>query len=316
MNLNPKKILVAGDFMLDVYTIGDVQRISPEAPVPVLRVSDESRRAGGAGNAILNLVSLGMEVVALGRVGVDEGGDHFVQALADEGVDVSSVMRDPSFQTPIKNRMIAAGQQLVRIDYETPSTLSSTLENEISAALPTLLKGVDMVAISDYAKGFLSPPLLCTLIEQARSYQIPVVVDPKGRDFTRYRGSTLIKPNLSEALTAAGLGFEATLDEVAHHILQEVGIETLMVTRSQEGISLFNGETRQDFPAQVHDLKDVTGAGDTVLAVVTAALANHMTLAEAAELANIAAGIAIERIGCARVSKSDLYTRSSVLNPK
>lgn len=295
--------------MLDVYTIGDVQRISPEAPVPVLRVTEESRRPGGAGNAILNLVSLGMEVVALGRVGNDGGGSQFVEALAEEGVDVSSIVRDPGFRTPLKNRMIAAGQQLVRIDYEKTTQMETRLEQEVCAMLPSLLKDVDIVAISDYAKGFLTLPLLSELIELARAYKIPVIVDPKGRDFLRYRGATLIKPNLSEAVAAAGLGVEATLDEIARQILDEVAIETLMITRSKEGISIFDGNARQDFPARVHEIKDVTGAGDTVLAVVTAALANRMSLADAAELANLAAGIAIERIGCARISLADLSAR-------
>ncbi|MCC5831885.1 MAG: D-glycero-beta-D-manno-heptose-7-phosphate kinase [Chlamydiales bacterium] len=309
VKFDSKRILVAGDFMLDVYTIGDVQRISPEAPVPVLRVVDESRRPGGAGNAILNLVSLGMEVVALGRVGRDEAGSHFIESLAKEGVDISAIESDPDCRTPLKNRMIAAGQQLVRIDYESPAPLSAPLEQKITEALPTLLKGIDVVALSDYAKGFLTPSLLSELIDLARAYKIPVIVDPKGRDFLRYRGATLLKPNLSEAIEAAGLGAEATLDEVAHQILDEVALETLMITRSKEGISIFDGSTRKDFPARVHEIKDVTGAGDTVLALVTVALANGMNLADAAELANIAAGIAIERVGCARITLADLAAR-------
>lgn len=304
-----KRILVAGDFMLDIYTIGDVLRISPEAPVPVLRVTDVTRRPGGAGNAILNLVSLGMEVVPLGRVGNDEGGDHFIDSLVKEGIDISAIARDPDFQTPLKNRMIAAGQQLVRIDYESPVRIGPSLEQKICSALPSLLKGIDVVAISDYAKGFLTLPLLSELIDQSRAHKIPVIVDPKGRDFLRYRGATLIKPNLSEAIAAAGLGAEATLDDIARQILDEVAIEKLMITRSKEGISIFDGDSRQDFPARVHEIKDVTGAGDTVLAVVTAALANRMNLAQAAELANVAAGIAIERIGCVRISLADLSAR-------
>ncbi len=304
-----KRILVAGDFMLDVYTMGEVQRISPEAPVPVLRVTDENRLPGGAGNAVLNLVSLGMEVVALGRVGSDEGGGHFLASLEQEGVDVSAILEDSQFRTPLKNRMIAAGQQIVRIDYETPMLLSQEHEKRLSVGLPKLLQGIDVVAISDYAKGFLTPTLLAELIGHARHLGIPVVVDPKGRDFRRYSGATLIKPNLSEAIAAAGLGIEATLDEVAQQILHEVGIETLMITRAKEGISLFDRESRQDFSACVHEIKDVTGAGDTVLSVVTAALANKMGLAEAAELSNVAAGIAIERVGCARISLADLMAR-------
>jgi len=305
-----KKILVIGDFLLDVYTFGEVVRISPEAPVPVLCVTHESRRPGGAGNAILNLISLGMEVLAVGRVGNDVGGSTFLQAMANEGVDTRGILCDPSFQTPVKNRMIAAGQQIVRIDYEKPTPLCQQLEKELVALLPKLLNGVHMVAISDYAKGLLTPSLLGQVICASKERDIPVVVDPKGLDFHRYQGATLIKPNYSEAVGAAGLGMEATLDDVAARILHNVDIETLMITRSKEGISVFDRQGgREDFPAQVHEVKDVTGAGDTVLAIITAALANRLSIAEAAKLANIAAGIAIERIGCARISLADLSAR-------
>lgn len=305
--IKSKKILVIGDLMLDVYTFGDVVRISPEAPVPVLRVISESRRPGGAGNVILNLISLGMEVVAVGRVGNDVGGSTFLQEMAKEGVDARGIICDSSFQTPLKNRMIAAGQQIVRIDYEHSTPLSAQLEKEVVSTLPKLLNQVEMVAISDYAKGFLTPSLLAEVIKIAKCAGVPVIVDPKGRDFTRYRGATLIKPNYSEALDAAGLGHEATLDDVACRIFRDIDVETLMVTRSKEGISVFGRQgERQDFPARVHEIKDVTGAGDTVLAVVTAALANQLSLAEAAELANVAAGIAIKRVGCARISLDDL----------
>lgn len=305
-----KRVLVVGDLMLDVYTVGEVERISPEAPVPVLRVQEENHRAGGAGNAILNLLSLGMEVIALGRVGDDRAGRHFLEAMAKEDVDTRGIVTDPAFQTPMKNRMIATGQQLVRIDYEHPSLLDSSLEKEIVKMLPQLLEGIEIVAISDYAKGFLTPTLLAEVIGEAQCREIPVIVDPKGMDFSRYGGATLIKPNLAEAIAAAGLGMEATLDEVAARILEEVGIETVVVTRSKEGISIFNRHAgRKDFPAHVHEVKDVTGAGDTVLAVMTAALANRLDVAEAANLANLAAGIAIERIGCARISLAELTSR-------
>lgn len=313
--LTGKRILVAGDLMLDIYTLGEVERISPEAPVPILRVIEESRRPGGAGNAILNLISLGMEVVALGRIGSDEGGKGLLEALFCEGVETASIYRDPYFQTPLKNRMIAAGQQLVRIDHEKPSSLQPDIEQTIIASLPNLLKHIDTIALSDYGKGFLTPNLLRALIDQANLQGIPVIVDPKGRDFARYRGASVIKPNLNEAIAAAGLGAEATLDEVASHLLKTIAIETLMITRSKEGISLFSNTGRSDFPAQVHEIKDVTGAGDTVLAIVTAALANGISLSEAAELANIGAGIAIEQIGCARVSLSDLESRCILMKP-
>ncbi|MCH9626001.1 MAG: Bifunctional protein HldE [Chlamydiales bacterium] len=311
VDLQSKKILVAGDLMLDVYTLGEVQRISPEAPVPVLRVTEERHRPGGAGNAILNLISLGMEVIAMGRIGQDRRGQDLLQDLAKEDVDTLGIVSDSTFQTPIKNRMMAAGQQIVRVDHEHPSPLSKTLEKQMIDSLPKLLEDVDVVAISDYAKGFLTPTLLTHVIKAAKKRSIPVIVDPKGLDFSRYQGVTVIKPNLSEAIAAAGLGVEATLDEIAQQILQDVAIETLLITRSKEGMSLFSrGQKRNDFPAEVHEIVDVTGAGDTVLAVFAAALANQLELDEAVYLANIAAGIAIERIGCARISLSDLMKRA------
>lgn len=305
----PKKVLVAGDFMLDAYTLGEVQRISPEAPVPILRVTEESSRPGGAGNAVLNLISLGMEVSVIGRLGTDAAGDAVLEAMEGEGVHLNGMFRDPQFRTPVKNRMIAQGQQILRIDYERPTPLTSSQEVAINHKLPQLLEGIDVVAISDYGKGLLTPAFLAALILECRKREIPVVVDPKGRDFKRYRGATLIKPNLSEAIAAAGLVETASLDEVAAHILKETLIEVLMITRSKEGISIFDGVKRQDFPTQVHEVKDVTGAGDTVLAVICAALANGLELSDAAKLANVAAAIAIERIGCARISIADLSAR-------
>jgi D-beta-D-heptose 7-phosphate kinase/D-beta-D-heptose 1-phosphate adenosyltransferase len=308
-----KKILLLGDIMLDVYTMGEVVRISPEAPVPILRVLGEEQRPGGAGNAILNLVSLGMDVVAMGRIGRDAAGEAILQALRVEQVDVSGLLYDSSFRTPLKNRMIAAGQQIVRIDYEEITPLSSFLEREAITLLSSLLNHVHLVAISDYGKGFLSPLLLQQLISQAKRAGIPVIVDPKGRDFSRYSGVTLIKPNLAEATAAAGVGIEASLEEIAHRILGSVEVDQLMITRAREGISLFSPTLqRTDFPAHVHEIKDVTGAGDTVLAVIAAAFANGWTMGEAAYLANTAAGMVIEKLGCARVTSAELAARLSL----
>lgn len=182
-HIKRKRILVIGDLMLDVYTFGEVLRISPEAPVPVLRVTHESRRPGGAGNAILNLVSLGMEVVAAGRVGNDVAGSHFLQEMAKEGVDARGVFCDSSYQTPQKNRMIASGQQIVRIDYEQPKPLHPQVEKEVVAYLPKLFEKVEMIAISDYAKGFLTPSLLAEVIRQREKAGYPCDRRPQGDGF-------------------------------------------------------------------------------------------------------------------------------------
>lgn len=309
-SLGSKKILVAGDLMLDTYTIGKVRRISPEAPVAVVQVHKEEHRPGGAGNVILNLISMGVEVAALGRIGDDIYGSFLLDAFSKEGVDISGLMQQPGYMTPVKNRIIADSQQIVRVDHEVISPLPEMLEQQICEKLPILMQGIHLVAISDYGKGFLSHTLLNALIEYAKSAGIPIISDPKGVDFAKYSGSTIIKPNLSEAYTASNLPSDASLDQVAEKVLLLSQSDMVMVTRSEHGISLFHKDGgRQDFPVRVREVKDVTGAGDTVLAMLACALANELSVLEAVQLSNIAAGLAIERFGCARITLGDLARR-------
>jgi rfaE bifunctional protein kinase chain/domain len=297
--ISPQKILLAGDLLLDTYTIGKVGRISPE-----------ENRPGGSGNAALNLVSMGAEVTILGRVGSDKSGEQLIQALKNEKIDVRGIIEQRGFPTPVKNRVIANNQQIVRIDYEEITPIPLDLEKKAIAMLPELLEGVKIVAISDYGKGFLSLALLKALISHAKERGIAVIVDPKGYDFSKYRGATIIKPNLSEVFAAANLTMEAPLHLAAERVLQSVEAEILMVTRSEAGISLFHKDgIREDYPVQIREVNDVTGAGDTVLAMLTCALASGLSIGEAAQLSNIAAGIAIEHFGCARVTLSQLARR-------
>ncbi|MBA3957212.1 MAG: D-glycero-beta-D-manno-heptose-7-phosphate kinase [Parachlamydiaceae bacterium] len=305
-----RKVLVAGDLMLDTYTIGKVQRISPEAPVAVVLVQREEHRPGGAGNVILNLVSLGAQVVAVGRIGADPAGRHMQHALSEEGVDTRGIFVQKDLMTPVKNRVLADSQQIVRVDHEWKTVLSHELEQEIIAKLPELLKEVDVVAISDYGKGFLSKGFLAALISEAKKQKIPVIADPKGVDFSKYKHATIVKPNLGEAYAAANLTPDMPLELAAERILDITNAETIMVTRSEAGISLFhrNGQ-RQDFPVRIREVKDVTGAGDTVLATLAYALANELPLPTAVQLSNVTAGMAIERFGCARITMSELARR-------
>lgn len=308
--LSVKKVLVAGDLMVDSYTIGKAKRISPEAPVAVVQVQKEEFRPGGAGNVILNLLSMGAEVVALGRIGEDEFGRLLKDDFIKENVDVRGVVVQPGYRTPVKNRIIADNQQIVRIDHEEMTQLPELIEQRICEQLPAIMEGVGIVAISDYGKGFLSKTLLNYLIEYAKIRGVEVISDPKGIDFAKYSGSTIIKPNLSEAYSAANLPGTPTLDQVAEKVLEISQSDVLMITRSEQGISLFFKEGhRQDFPVHVKEVKDVTGAGDTVLAMLACSLANKLSLSEAVKLSNIAAGIAIERFGCARITLSDLARR-------
>ena len=308
--VNRKTILVIGDLMVDSYTMGHVKRISPEAPVVVLNVTDESKKPGGAGNVMCNLVALGMEVIALGRVGNDRTGSDLLISLVQEKIGIDEVVTEADFQTPLKNRMIAGNQQIVRVDYEKPAPLSTALEEQILDRIPELLKKVAAVTISDYAKGFCTPKILTRLIEVANQLSIPVIADPKSNSFHRYKNATILKPNLHEAFRAAHLDDTATLDEAAKIILKDIAVQTLMVTRSKDGISLFSRDKpRKDFPAYVHQVNDVTGAGDTVSAVMTVALANNLSLEEGAFLANIAASIAVERVGCASIFPHEIIER-------
>lgn len=308
--LGPVKVLLIGDFMLDSYTTGKILRISPEAPVSVLNAYSEESRPGGAGNVVLNLRALGAKVAVVGRVGRDFAGEEIRSSLESAGVDVRGLLFQKRYKTPVKNRFIADSQQLLRVDFETLSPLPEDLEQELIQKLPELMDECQIVAISDYGKSFLSNTLLGVVIEMAKAHHIPVIVDPKGTDFTKYRGATILKPNLTEAYAAARLSLDISLDEVAATILKTCGVEQLMITRSQAGISLFkrSGE-RLDFPVRSKEVKDVTGAGDTVLSMLSVALANGLDIKYAAQLANIAAGMVIERIGCAQVSLSDMAER-------
>ncbi len=308
--LNPVKILVVGDMLLDTYTMGKARRISPEAPVAVVNVQREEHRPGGAGNVVLNLLSLGAQVVAVGRIGKDWAGQTLINALNQENVDTRMIVFQEAYPTPVKNRIIADNQQIVRVDHEQIVPLHESVEQFIIDHLPQILEDITVVAISDYGKGFLTSTLLEAIIHQAKKRGIPIITDPKGTDFKKYRGTTIIKPNLSEAFAAAKLPSHAPLEQVASAVLEQTKAELLMLTRSEAGISLFeNSGIRSDFPVHAKEVKDVTGAGDTVLAMLTYSIANQLTYEESAQLCNVAAGIAIEHVGCARVSLSDLAFR-------
>ena len=296
--------------MLDTYTTGTVRRVSPEAPVSILHVEKEEHRAGGAGNVALNLLSLGATVFVMGRVGQDNAGDALQRSLEEEGVHIEGLLQQRNFKTPVKNRLIADRQQVLRVDFEECTLLPENLEVAACALLPKLLSGVQVIAISDYAKGFLTKTFLQEVICQARARNIPVIVDPKGSDFSKYNGATIIKPNLTEAYAAASLSSTEPLVQAARKIFSSCEVDALLITRSEAGISFFHRtEGEQHFPVRSKEVKDVTGAGDTVLAVVSLAFANALEIRYAAQLANIAAGIAIERSGCARIDLADLAER-------
>lgn len=304
-HFKPFKAVVLGDFMLDTYTTGRVKRISPEAPVPVMEVLKQESRPGGAGNVVLNLTTLGAKVFAVGRIGNDAAGAELKALLSS--ADTAPLLIEPGYKTPVKNRLIAESQQLIRVDFETIRPLLPELEEAILEQLKQIIPSVQVVALSDYGKGFLTDRLIAKTLQISKEANVPVIVDPKGSDFTKYRGATVLKPNLSEAYAAAKCPPHCSLDEVAEqlHSLAEI----LLITRSEAGISIFNKGERADFPVRSKEVKDVTGAGDTVLAMICLGLANGLDIQLAAQMANIAAGLSIERLGCAQITLSELAQR-------
>ncbi len=298
------RLLVVGDVMLDRYWFGDVSRISPEAPVPVVRVVRTEERLGGAANVARNIVAIGAGAGLLSVVGEDEAARRIQELLKADGID-AQLHRDPGLATTIKLRVIGRQQQLLRIDFETEpgdDVLMSKL-----ADFEARLKNVDLVILSDYGKGGLKH--IERMIEAARAAGKSVLVDPKGDDYSRYRGATLITPNRSEFREVAGRWKnEEDLTERALKLRSELGLDALLITRSEEGMTLYREGGRLHVPAVAREVYDVSGAGDTVIAILGVMLAAGASFAEAVQLANKAAGIVVGKLGTAVVHPEELFS--------
>ncbi len=296
-------VLVVGDVMLDRYWFGDARRVSPEAPVPVVHVTDTDNRPGGAANVAMNLVHLGVNTRLIGATGGDEAGRILAGRLRASKVD-SDLYVDPDAATVSKLRVVSRNQQLIRLDFENPAPLASAdaIEEKTLAALPW----ARLVVLSDYAKGGLAG--VDRLIGACRDRALPVCVDPKGADFGRYAGATVLTPNENEfARVVAGFESETELETKAARLRRELQVDALVITRGERGISIIeSGGRAQHLPARVREVFDVTGAGDTVIATLAAGLAAGMTVETAAELANIAAGLVVRKLGVAAVTRGEL----------
>ncbi len=300
------RVLVVGDVMLDRYWFGDVVRISPEAPVPVVSVAKREERAGGAANVARNVAALGARCTLLSVVGDDEAGEALGRILSEGDVD-HHLLVDPQTSTTVKLRIVSRNQQLLRADFErkpTHEVLGQCLDQ-----FQSLLGSSDVVVISDYGKGGLVH--VAAMIDMARGHGVAVVVDPKGADFTRYRGATLITPNLRELEAVVGsCADETELERKARVLLAELSFEALLITRSEKGMNLFG---RDGFvvhsPARAREVYDVSGAGDTVIAVMATALAARLPHEQALELANAAAGIVVGKLGTAVATRAELESQ-------
>lgn len=303
------RVLVIGDLMLDRYIWGKVERISPEAPVPVVRVSHESLHAGGAGNVVANIRALGGNVVACGVVGKDQAGQRLRHELTALEAGIQGVTTSSRIVTTSKTRIIAHSQQVVRLDREERDTLDAQIRSQLRRFVQRHIADFHVVVISDYGKGAVDAELLSLLSTLREQHGFIYLIDPKRRNFAHYRGATLVKPNREEAGIAAGIEIrtEQDLDEAGAHLLQLWQTEAILVSRSEEGMSLFKQHgAPQHFPTTTREVFDVTGAGDTVLATCALALGAGATLEEATTLANHAAGVVVGKVGTATVSPAEL----------
>ncbi|PIW28705.1 MAG: bifunctional heptose 7-phosphate kinase/heptose 1-phosphate adenyltransferase [Rhodospirillales bacterium CG15_BIG_FIL_POST_REV_8_21_14_020_66_15] len=310
--LTDARVFCLGDVMLDTFVYGQVERISPEAPIPVLRVTDEARMLGGAGNVVRNLAALGAGTRFLSVVGDDAAGGEVRALLAREpGVD-SELHTDPGRRTTIKTRFIAGTQQMLRADHESGQAAGAEVQERIAAAAEAAVQGHKVVVLSDYGKGVLADATLARVIAAAAAAGATVVVDPKGRDYGRYRGAGILTPNLKELAAATGRAV-ATEDEIvaaARGLIDGLGLTAVLVTRSRDGMTLVPAEGPvAHLEAEAREVFDVSGAGDTVVATLAACLAAGAELHRAAALANLAAGIVVAKVGTAVAYAGDLIAQ-------
>ena len=310
-NFEGKEIIVVGDIMLDHFIKGSVSRISPEAPVPVVDVKKEFFVAGGAGNVAVNLAALGAKPVMVSVVGQDLGGEMLKGFLREKNVNIYGVAEDPDRPTTQKIRVMADQQQIVRFDRESKKVISPSVASTCMKSFELAVKTAKGVILSDYGTGMLSDQNIQTIIDTCRKHNIPVCVDPKIDNFRKYKNITCMTPNTKEAWEGAGespkSGEEAILD-LGDKILKMLDAESILITRSADGMTLFEKDKKEPYTvhATAREVYDVTGAGDTVISVLTLALAAGATLREAAVISNYAAGIVVEKSGTATTTREEI----------
>lgn len=306
--VRPASILVAGDVMVDEYVLGDVERISPESPVPVLVARERLRRLGGAGNVVRNLVSMGATVALFATIGSDNAGQWFKKHCYEIGVDTFWLKTDAFRPTTIKTRVVARNQQIVRIDEENTGRISNEIEKKVIEELKSVIPQVKAVIVSDYGKGFLTPNILKALLAQAKLESIPVLVDPKGMDFSKYKGATYITPNVREASLASGTDIvdNNSMELAGTILLKQTHADGIVVTRGRDGSSIITESGVEHFSVKPVEIVDVTGAGDTVISTLALAVASGLKIQEAIQLANLAASLVVARFGAATVTIEEM----------
>jgi rfaE bifunctional protein kinase chain/domain len=306
--LSSRKILVIGDIMLDRYVRGDVNRISPEAPVPVLRVTEESSLLGGAANVANNLASMGVDTHVMAVIGSDTGGSHLTELMEARGIDTQLINASPLRSTTIKTRIVAGQQQIVRVDREDIQPMQDSETDQLLENLEKHWCNYDACILSDYGKGMLSPEFLDGIRALQKAKPRIVAVDPKHRDFSRYQGFSICTPNRMEAETALGTEFTSKeiLVKKGHELRESLGIEALLITLGSQGMVLFTDQPPLWVNTEAREVFDVTGAGDTVISILATGLCLGLDYAKAAKLANYGAGLVVAKLGAATLDRKDL----------
>jgi D-beta-D-heptose 7-phosphate kinase/D-beta-D-heptose 1-phosphate adenosyltransferase len=308
-HLSKAKVLCVGDVMLDRFIYGGVQRISPEAPVPVVKVMESQAMPGGAGNVARNVVALGARCFLLTVIGEDAAGDELKGLLQTLPNLTWNAVTDRTRSTTIKTRFIAANQQVLRVDDEVETPLSTDVAHELVGHAEKLLHKVDVVVLSDYAKGVLTPFVASAVIAAARASNVPVIVDPKGGDYRKYSGASLVTPNLKELQVVTGVDARTDVDveRATKVLLGHTNVDAVLVTRSEQGLSLVRRDSvAVHFPTMAREVSDISGAGDTVVATLAVAMGVGMDPTRAAQLANLAGGIVVGKVGTAAVELREL----------
>ena len=305
-----KRIMILGDLMIDEYLIGSVSRISPEAPVPVIEVNDQTHRLGGAANVALNTTALGCETVMVGIIGDDMYGDLMLERLKDRHVSGEGVFRLKNRPTTVKTRIIGDSQHIARVDREDNRYLDESDSKRLLTAFEILIGSVHAIILQDYNKGVLTEGIITQVITRAKEKKILISVDPKFKNFLKYRNVSLFKPNIKETEQALAMKIsnEKDLDKAGKKLLNSLQADSVLITRGSAGMSLFekNGSITH-VPTRARKVADVSGAGDTVISTLTAALVGGASFQEAATIANYAAGIVCEEIGIVPVEAEKLY---------
>lgn len=310
INLKNKKVLVFGDYMVDKYVFGKVNRISPEAPVPVIEVESEQLKLGGSGNVINNLISLGTNVRVLGCIGYDTPGEFIMNSFINDKIDTNYFKQYSEIKTIQKTRIVSKKQQFMRIDEEIIEELPNDYYIYIKKNINEILSDIDSIIISDYAKGAVNQKFAQLVIQNAKLLNIPIIIDPKGNNYEKYKGATLCTPNMKELqeVTKTKISSEEDIFKYGKNLVQHLDLENLIVTRSEDGMSLITHNTKKDFPAIAKEVIDVSGAGDTVVATIAVLKALDFDIDEICILANLAASVVVSKFGTSTLSLDELVS--------